>query len=50
MYYHQTQKGDDYSQLKKWVTINILNYSCLPNDRHHNVFRLREDHRNSVEH
>ncbi|MEK3877152.1 Rpn family recombination-promoting nuclease/putative transposase [Paenibacillus sp. FSL M7-0420] len=44
MYYHQIQKGDDYSQLKKCVTINILNYSCLPNDRHHNVFHLREDH------
>ncbi|MFD2877478.1 Rpn family recombination-promoting nuclease/putative transposase [Paenibacillus rhizoplanae] len=39
-----SKKGDDYSQLKKCVTINILNYSCLPNDRHHNVFRLREDH------
>jgi predicted transposase/invertase (TIGR01784 family) len=26
------------------VTINILNYSFLPNDRYHNVFHLREDH------
>uniref|UniRef100_UPI002FCE364C PD-(D/E)XK nuclease family transposase n=1 Tax=Paenibacillus sonchi TaxID=373687 RepID=UPI002FCE364C len=26
------------------MTINILNYSCLPNDRYHNVFHLREDH------
>lgn len=26
------------------VTINILDYSCLPNDRYHNVFHLREDH------
>lgn len=26
------------------MTINILNYSCLPNERYHNVFHLREDH------
>jgi predicted transposase/invertase (TIGR01784 family) len=44
MYYHQIQKGDSYNLLKKCVTINILNYSCLPNDRYHNVFHLREDH------
>lgn len=43
MYYHQIQKGDNYSHLKKCVTINILNYSCLPNERYHNVFHLRED-------
>ncbi|OPH56715.1 hypothetical protein BC351_27635 [Paenibacillus ferrarius] len=44
MYYHQIKEGVNYSDLKKCVTINILNYSCLPNDRYHNVFHLREDH------
>lgn len=44
MYFHQLQKGRSYSELKKCVTINILNYNCLPNDRYHNVFHLREDH------
>ncbi|WP_081949494.1 Rpn family recombination-promoting nuclease/putative transposase [Paenibacillus durus] len=44
MYYHQIQKGDNYNLLKKCVTINILNYSCLLNDRYHNIFHLREDH------
>ncbi|KWX69505.1 hypothetical protein AMQ84_31520 [Paenibacillus riograndensis] len=29
--------------LKKCVTINILNYSFLPNNQYHNVFHLRED-------
>ncbi len=44
MYYHQIRKGDNYNLLKKCVTINILNYSCLPHDRYHSVFHLREDH------
>lgn len=46
MYYHQIPKGSNYNSLKKCVTINILNYSFLPNDRYHNVFHLREDHTN----
>ncbi|UQZ83232.1 PD-(D/E)XK nuclease family transposase [Paenibacillus konkukensis] len=44
MYYHQIPKGSNYTKLKKCVTINILNYSSLPNDRYHSVFHLREDH------
>lgn len=44
MYYHQIPKGSNYNVLKKCVTINILDYSCLPNDRYHSVFHLREDH------
>ncbi|MFC0213319.1 Rpn family recombination-promoting nuclease/putative transposase [Paenibacillus chartarius] len=44
MYYHQIPKGSSYNTLKKCVTINILNYSCLPNDRYHSVFHLREDY------
>ncbi|MCP1423625.1 putative transposase/invertase (TIGR01784 family) [Paenibacillus xylanexedens] len=44
MYFHQIKKGENYSLLKKCVTINILNYSCLDNERYHNVFHLREDH------
>lgn len=44
MYFHQIKKGENYNLLKKCVTINILNYSCLNNERYHNVFHLREDH------
>jgi|GEM_PF-1447525 len=44
MYVHQIKQGGNYSELKKCVTINILNYVCLRNDRYHNVFHLREDH------
>ncbi|GBF73430.1 hypothetical protein PA598K_01719 [Paenibacillus sp. 598K] len=43
MYYHQISKGGNYNTLMKCVTINILNYSFLPNDRYHSVFHLRED-------
>ncbi|SFF48112.1 conserved hypothetical protein (putative transposase or invertase) [Paenibacillus algorifonticola] len=42
-YSGQLQEGQSYSQLKRCVTINILNYSLLPNDLYHNVFHLRED-------
>lgn len=44
MYVHQIPRGGNYNTLQKCVTINILNYSCLPNDRYHSVFHLREDH------
>lgn len=44
MYFHQIKKGENYNLLKKCVTINILNYSCLDNERYHNVFHLQEDH------
>lgn len=42
-YSGQLQEGQPYSQLKRCVTINILNYALLPNDLYHNVFHLRED-------
>lgn len=42
-YSGQLQEGQPYSQLKRCVTINILNYALLSNDLYHNVFHLRED-------
>lgn len=42
-YASQLQEGEKYQELQKCVTINILNYSILPNDQYHNVFHLRED-------
>jgi predicted transposase/invertase (TIGR01784 family) len=42
-YSGQLQEGQSYKLLKKCVTINILNYSFLPNKQYHNVFHLRED-------
>ncbi|MFB5674856.1 Rpn family recombination-promoting nuclease/putative transposase [Paenibacillus terreus] len=43
-YSSQLQEGQAYTELKKCVTINILDYSFIKNDRYHNVFHLREDH------
>ncbi|OPA80855.1 hypothetical protein BVG16_00445 [Paenibacillus selenitireducens] len=42
-YASQLKEGEKYPQLKKCVTINILNYSFLLNEEYHNVFHLRED-------
>lgn len=42
-YASQLKEGEKYQELKKCVTINILNYAFLSNDEYHNVFHLRED-------
>lgn len=42
-YSAQLQEGQTYKTLKKCVTINILNYSFLPNELYHNTFHLKED-------
>ncbi|WP_412761672.1 Rpn family recombination-promoting nuclease/putative transposase [Paenibacillus macerans] len=43
-YSSQLQEGQSYKQLKKCVTINILNFTVIANERYHNVYHLREDH------
>lgn len=43
-YAGQLEEGHSYKKLRKCVTINILNFSILPNNRYHNIFHLREDH------
>lgn len=42
-YASQLSQGDKYPELRKCVTINILNYTFLKNEQYHNVFHLRED-------
>ncbi|MEI2397013.1 Rpn family recombination-promoting nuclease/putative transposase [Paenibacillus phytohabitans] len=42
-YASQLSEGEKYPELKKCVTINILNYAFLKNEQYHNVFHLRED-------
>ncbi|MPQ45314.1 Rpn family recombination-promoting nuclease/putative transposase, partial [Clostridium tarantellae] len=41
-YEGQLNEGDDYSDLKRTVCINILNFKYLNNDRFHNAYRLKE--------
>lgn len=42
LYEEQLNEGEDYSQLKRTVCINILNFKYLKNDRFHNAYRLKE--------
>ena len=42
LYEEQLGEGEDYSELKRTVCINILNFKYLKNDRFHNVYRLKE--------
>lgn len=39
----QLEKGQDYSELKKTITINILDFKYLETNQYHNVYHLRED-------
>ena len=39
----QLEKGHDYSELKKTITINILDFNYLEPSQYHNVYHLRED-------
>ncbi len=42
-YSSQLHEGEKYQELKKCVTINILNYAFLANDAYHSTFHLREN-------
>jgi predicted transposase/invertase (TIGR01784 family) len=46
LYEEQLGEGEDYSNLKRTVCINILNFKYLKNDRFHNGYRLKEIHTN----
>jgi predicted transposase/invertase (TIGR01784 family) len=46
MYTGQIKKSDKYKKLKKCITINILNYKCIPIDRIHTKYHLLEDDTN----
>lgn len=42
LYEEQLGEGEDYSELKRTICINILNFKYLKNDRFHNKYRLKE--------
>ncbi|OFW77924.1 MAG: hypothetical protein A2201_08820 [Alicyclobacillus sp. RIFOXYA1_FULL_53_8] len=48
MYSGQLQEGDNYRKLNKTVTINILDFDYILNNRYHNTFHLREDNSDIV--
>ncbi|WP_414715016.1 Rpn family recombination-promoting nuclease/putative transposase [Sporomusa sp.] len=42
LYQGQLQSGQNHFLLNKTVTINVLNFSCLPaKDHYHNTFHIR---------
>lgn len=44
MYANQLEEGQTYKELKKTITINILNFNFISNERYYNLFHLREEH------
>jgi predicted transposase/invertase (TIGR01784 family) len=48
MYAGQLEEGQLYKNLRKTITINIVNFRVVPNTRYHNTFHLREDHTGHV--
>lgn len=44
MYEEQLTEGQFYKDLKKVISINILTFNQIANDRFHNTYHLREDH------
>lgn len=43
MYEGQLAEGEPYRNLKKTITISIIDFEYLPTENFHSVFRLRED-------
>lgn len=44
MYEEQLSEGQLYKDLKKVISINILTFNQVQNERFHNTYHLREDH------
>lgn len=42
LYEGQLGEGDNYNKLAKTICINLLNFNALPNEKFHNVYRLKE--------
>jgi hypothetical protein len=43
MYTAQIDKGDTYDRLKKCITINIVDFECIPIDMVHTKYHITED-------
>lgn len=43
MYSSQARTGDSYAVLKKCITINILDFKCIPLNKLHSCYHLTED-------
>ncbi|WP_053956563.1 Rpn family recombination-promoting nuclease/putative transposase [Inediibacterium massiliense] len=43
MYTNQIKSGDTYDKLKKCITINIIDFECIPLDKIHTSYHIIED-------
>jgi len=43
MFTEQLNPGEDFKELKKTITINILDFNYINIEKHHTIFHLRED-------
>lgn len=43
VYGEQLQKSENYDQLRPAISINLLNFNCLPDNHWHNTYHLRND-------
>ncbi|AXF56556.1 Rpn family recombination-promoting nuclease/putative transposase [Salicibibacter kimchii] len=48
MYAQSISEGDDYTKLKKTVTINILDFNLFAIERFHSTFHFYEDHEEAM--
>lgn len=48
LYESQMKSGDSYHDLQRTVTINILNFNYLNNDRYHNSYLIKERETNEL--
>ncbi|WP_329604002.1 Rpn family recombination-promoting nuclease/putative transposase [Clostridium hydrogenum] len=46
MYTSQIKSGDTYDKLKKCITINILDFECIPLNKLHTSYHITEDETN----
>ena len=43
LYYSQIKKGENYKNLNRTITINILNFNFIHSKKYHTVYHLHED-------
>lgn len=48
LFTEQLKKGHDYAELKKTITINILDFEYLKTNQYHNIYHLREDNNGHI--
>jgi predicted transposase/invertase (TIGR01784 family) len=48
LYSSQIKRGENYKNLRKTITINILNFNYIESEKYHTVYHLYEDDENTM--